>query len=157
MTRRVYQSLLASTPRNNFTLSLNKLRVLNHQNLARVMGACLEDDLKAIVVEHCTKGSLQVNSVKVSASSGEYKTNKNHHLAHVKKKTNEKRSTVFFSDVSTVFSGDDLKKQGRGISALGCHPYFGGDKMILWLGYTGRFKDKKKTISRGVRAFSWNK
>ena len=71
VTRRVYQSLLASTPRNNFTLSLNKLRVLNHQNLARVMGACLEDDLKAIVVEHCTKGSLQVNPVKVSTGSGE--------------------------------------------------------------------------------------
>ncbi|KAK3801200.1 hypothetical protein RRG08_026915 [Elysia crispata] len=34
-------------------------RVLSHANLTRVFGACLEDDLKAIVVEHCAKGSLQ--------------------------------------------------------------------------------------------------
>ncbi|GFO37650.1 guanylate cyclase, partial [Plakobranchus ocellatus] len=44
---------------NAILIDFKTTRTLSHPNLIRVFGACLEDDLKAIVVEHCSKGSLQ--------------------------------------------------------------------------------------------------
>ncbi|CAG5128953.1 unnamed protein product, partial [Candidula unifasciata] len=35
------------------------IRDMNHPNLLRVVGACLEGDKRALITEHCPKGSLQ--------------------------------------------------------------------------------------------------
>ncbi|CAG5135632.1 unnamed protein product, partial [Candidula unifasciata] len=40
-------------------IEFKMLREVNHANLARIMGACLEDNMKVLVTEHCVKGSLQ--------------------------------------------------------------------------------------------------
>ncbi|CAG5121053.1 unnamed protein product, partial [Candidula unifasciata] len=40
-------------------MEFKMIRDLSHNNLNRVFGACLENDRKILVVEHCNKGSLQ--------------------------------------------------------------------------------------------------
>ncbi|KAI8736025.1 resact receptor, partial [Biomphalaria glabrata] len=35
------------------------VRDLSHANVLKIFGACLEETLHALVIEHCSKGSLQ--------------------------------------------------------------------------------------------------
>ncbi|KAH9504637.1 Nitrogen permease reactivator protein [Bulinus truncatus] len=46
----------------NQNIYLYKIRDITHPNLLRVIGAVLEGDRKMIIVEHCSKGSLQALS-----------------------------------------------------------------------------------------------
>lgn len=33
---------------------------MSHNNLVRIFGACFDDQMKVLLIEHCNKGSLQV-------------------------------------------------------------------------------------------------
>ncbi|XP_059159714.1 atrial natriuretic peptide receptor 1-like [Physella acuta] len=55
---------------DNLLLEFKMVRELSHNNLLRIFGACLEENLHALVVEHCSKGSLQVSQVVEHCSKG---------------------------------------------------------------------------------------